>query len=112
MREEITVSSSLLFYSIVYSILMIVTSCILEEKIINSHPFFHVILSSPPPLFVFISLLFFSLFVLDVKLNNQEHSVTVEAGQDNPMGQELKVIDQSILGKGVTVEKTKPNPQR
>ena len=51
----------------------------------------------------------FSYFIaLEVKLNNQEHSVTVEAGQNNPLGQELKVIDQSILGKGVTVEKTTP----
>lgn len=47
----------------------------------------------------------------DVKLNKEEHSVTVEAGQDNPLGQELKVIDQSILGKGVNVEKNKP-PRR
>ena len=41
-------------------------------------------------------------------MNSEEHSVTVEAGQDNPQGQELKMIDQSILGKGVTIEKSKP----
>ena len=51
----------------------------------------------------------FCSFPTEVKLNNEEHSVTVEAGQDNPLGQELKVIDQSILGKGVTVEKFKPS---
>jgi hypothetical protein len=34
------------------------------------------------------------------------HEVTVKAGQGNPLGQEIAQIDQSVIGKGVTVERT------
>ena len=43
--------------------------------------------------------------ILEVKLS-QDHQITVEAAQNKPLGQELEHIDQSILGKGVKVEKS------
>ena len=39
---------------------------------------------------------------------SKEHTTTVQAAQDKPLGQEMQPIDQSIFGKGVLVEKTKP----
>ena len=33
----------------------------------------------------------------------------MKAGQDNPHGQEIENIDQSIIGQGVTIERTKGN---
>ena len=47
---------------------------------------------------------------VEVKFS-EEHHVTVDAGQGEPLGQELKAIDQSILGKGVNVEVTKKKRQ-
>lgn len=47
-------------------------------------------------------------FTSEFKLTDA-HEVTVKAGQDNPHGQEIENIDQSIIGQGVTIERTKGN---
>lgn len=46
---------------------------------------------------------------LGVKLHNPEHLATIESRQSNPLGAEIEMIDESSLGQGVKVEKTKGN---
>eukprot|EP01035_Chromulina_nebulosa_P017492 gene17492-23046_t len=40
---------------------------------------------------------------------SSEHLVTVEASQDEPHGPSLEVVDKSINGEGVIVNKTSSN---
>ena len=45
------------------------------------------------------------MIIKDIKLR-KEHQVTVESKQNNPLGAEMEVIDGSIAGEGVKIEKS------
>jgi hypothetical protein len=53
----------------------------------------------------------FSLKIKDVTLS-PEHLITVEQGQDNPLGPQLEPIDPSFIGKNISLHtSSKANEQ-
>ena len=52
--------------------------------------------------------LIFEIFKSSTEMKlTEEHTQTVKQGQERPQGQEIEAIDQSVIGKGVIVEKIK-----
>ncbi len=49
-----------------------------------------------------------SIYVYRIDINlRQEHLVTVESKQANPLGAEMELIDRSVAGEGVRIDKGK-----